>query len=42
MMLVFNSDASKNAEGFEAKYAAVKNDTPVDPSSNCRWVTFNS
>ena len=38
MTLIFKSDGSKRAEGFEAEYTSMDNNTKVDPDSNCRFV----
>ena len=38
MTLIFKSDGSKSAEGFEAKYTSVDNSTKLDPDSECRFV----
>ena len=38
MTLVFKSDGSKRAEGFEAKYTSIDNNRKLDPNSDCRFV----
>ncbi|XP_020631707.1 cubilin-like [Orbicella faveolata] len=35
MTLIFKSDESKRAEGFEAEYTSIDNSTELDPNSNC-------
>ena len=39
MTLIFTSDNSKSAKGFEAEYTSIDNSTELDPQSNCRFVS---
>jgi len=39
MTLVFKSDGSKSAAGFEAQYTSIDNNTALDPGSQCRFVS---
>ena len=40
MTIIFKSDGSKRAAGFEAQYTSMDNNTELDPSSNCRSVSL--
>ena len=41
MTLVFKSDGSKNAAGFEAQYTSIDNNTALDSGSQCRFVSHS-
>ena len=41
MTLVFKSDGSKNAAGFEAQYTSRDNNTALDSGSQCRFVSHS-
>ncbi|KAJ7355095.1 hypothetical protein OS493_027884 [Desmophyllum pertusum] len=42
MTLIFKTDGSKRAEGFEAQYTSMDSNTELDPSSNCSTKLLNS